>query len=53
MCGAATGTKAMETMIAYLRDGTEPADHTVDIAGEVITKDTYADVEKKIAAGEC
>jgi ABC-type sugar transport system substrate-binding protein len=53
LCGVSTGARAVEVLVAQLRDGTEPDGHEVDVESQMITKDTYAEVEDLIASGKC
>jgi ABC-type sugar transport system substrate-binding protein len=53
LCGVATGKKALDTLIAYVREGEKPAERFTDVESQLITADTYDDVEALIAAGDC
>lgn len=43
--------QAMDILIAYLRDGTEPAEHDVFLTPILITKDNLAEAERAAEAG--
>jgi ABC-type sugar transport system substrate-binding protein len=45
LCGVSTGACAVEVLVAHLRDNTRPDDRVVDVSSQMITQDTYAEVE--------
>lgn len=53
LCGVATGKMAMDIFLAYVRDGEEPAERFNDVESQLITPETYDEVEALIAAGDC
>ncbi len=53
LCGVATGKLVVDTLVAYVRDAEEPAERFTDVATQLITPETYEDVEAMIAAGDC
>jgi ABC-type sugar transport system substrate-binding protein len=53
LCGYATGRTGAETLIAYLRDGTEPAERFVTVDALTITTDSLAEAQATIDAGDC
>jgi ABC-type sugar transport system substrate-binding protein len=53
LCGVSTGARAVEVLVAQLRDDTRPDGRVVDVTSQIITQDTYAEVEDLIASGEC
>jgi ABC-type sugar transport system substrate-binding protein len=53
LCGVLTGARAVEVLVAELRDGTRPDGHDIDVTSQMITKDNYSEVEDLIASGKC
>ncbi|SFL39135.1 sugar ABC transporter substrate-binding protein [Geodermatophilus ruber] len=53
LCGVATGKLAMDTLVAFVRDGQKPDERFVDVPSQLITTESYEDVEALIAAGDC
>nr|WP_239521759.1 sugar ABC transporter substrate-binding protein [Geodermatophilus sabuli] len=53
LCGFLNGKQAMDTLVTFIRDGEEPSGRTVDVTSQMVTPDTYEDVEALIASGDC
>lgn len=53
LCGYVTGLRSTELMLAFLRDGQEPAERVLEIPTLQITADTLEDSLAQIDAGEC
>ncbi|MBB3085301.1 sugar ABC transporter substrate-binding protein [Geodermatophilus sabuli] len=53
LCGFLNGKQAMDTLVSFVRDGDEPAERTVEVTSQMVTRDSYEDVEALIASGDC